>query len=83
MDRRVDSRLRPANPLLSRFPLPMSEAEARREGRRARRSELQLPNGHPYAAVPTWIPLRAASALEQLRLRLTRKSAAGRFVLRR
>lgn len=69
--------------MLSRFPLPMSEAEARREGRRARRSELRLPNGHPDAAVPTWIPLRAASALEQLRLRLTRKSAAGRFVLRR
>jgi hypothetical protein len=61
----------------------MSEAEAKREGRRARRSKLQLPNGHPYAAAPTWAPLPAALACERLRLALTGKRALGVFVLKR
>jgi hypothetical protein len=82
VDQRVDRGLRPANPLLSRFPLPLTEAEARREGRRARRSKLQLPNGHPYAAAPTWAPLPAALLFEQLRLKLGGKTAVGRFVLK-
>ena len=80
-DQRVDmSELRPVNPLLSRYPLPMSEEDAKREGRRARRSNLRLPNGHPYTAAPTWLPVRAAISLELLRLMLAGKRPIGRFV---
>lgn len=77
------SELRPANPLLSRYPLPMTEAEAKREGRRARRSELQLPNGHPYAAAPTWMPLPMALFFERMRLTLARQRPVGRFAWKR
>jgi hypothetical protein len=75
--------VRPLNPLLSRFPLPMSEDEAKREGRRARRYAQQLPDGHPYAAAPTWLPLQAALRIERLRLVLTGRRPAGVFVERR
>lgn len=84
VDQRVDmSEVRPANPLLSRYPLPMTEAEAKREGRRARRSQLELPNGHPYAAAPTWLPAQLAIAFERVRLALAGKRPVGRFVCTR
>jgi hypothetical protein len=71
---------RPLNPLLSQFPLPMTEAQARREGRRARKRSLRLPNGHPYAVAPTWVPLKAALAFERFRLRCRGQRPAGVFV---
>lgn len=83
MDQRADQVVRPANPLLSRFPLPMTEAEAKREGRRARRSQLRLPYGHPYAAAPLWAPVSAALVFERLRLMFTGKRPFGSFVLKR
>ena len=73
---------RPLNPLLSRFPAPMTEEEAKREGRRASRYAQRLPDGHPYAAAPTWLPLRAALRIERLRLMLTGRRPAGVFVER-
>lgn len=72
--------VRPLNPLLSRFPLPMSEAEAKREGRRARARSLRLPDGHPYAAAPAWLPLQAALGFERARLALVRRRPLGAFV---
>lgn len=74
--------VRPLNPLLSRFPLPMSEADAKREGRRARARGLKLPDGHPYASAPVWLPLQAALRFERLRLVLARRRPLGTFVER-
>lgn len=82
MSQNDDNRSRPVNPLLSRFPLEMSADEARREGRRARRTAQRLPDGHPYAAAPPWVPLPAALAIEKVRLVIGRRQAAGPFRLR-
>jgi len=43
---------------------------------------LRLPDGHPYAAAPLWLPLPMAVLLEKLRLFLARRRPIGRFVLK-
>ena len=73
---------RPINPLLSKFPAPMTAAEAKREARRARRLAFRLPDGHPYAIAPSFLPVRWAVVLERARLGLIRKSSPYRFQLK-
>jgi hypothetical protein len=72
----------PINPLLSKFPAPMTAAEARREARRARRRAFRLPDGHPYAILPSFVPVRLAAALERARLGLALKRSSYRFRLK-
>lgn len=48
--------LRPYDPAISNFPLPMSAKRARFEARNARRQRLLLPKGHPYRWLPIWVP---------------------------
>ncbi len=62
--------MRPINPLLSRYPLPLSEAEAREDARRARRKGQRLPAGHPYCWAPTVLGLDMAARLERVRVHL-------------
>jgi hypothetical protein len=67
------SDVRPFDPLLSDYPLPLSERRAKWEARRARASDLKLPNGHPYAVLPAWVPYARATQFEALRLKLLGK----------
>lgn len=46
----------PRDPLISRYPAPMTAAEARREVRRAAQLRRRVPLGHPYGLVPLWTP---------------------------
>jgi len=55
--------LRPVDPLVSRYPLPLSAERARREAMQARRNRLKLPKGHPYRWLPTWVPYGLARTL--------------------
>jgi len=55
--------LRPIDPLVSRYPLPLSAERARREAMQARRNRLKLPKGHPYRWLPTWVPYGLARTL--------------------
>lgn len=64
--------LRPVDPGLSQFPLPMSARRARHEARQARRLRLELPLGHPYRNIPTWMPYGLARIVGHLQAILTR-----------
>ncbi|HWJ72942.1 MAG TPA: hypothetical protein VNX29_07235 [Kaistia sp.] len=55
--------LRPFDPAVSQFPLPMSAKRAQFEARNARRQRLHLPKGHPYRRVPVWMPYGVAKIL--------------------
>lgn len=46
----------PRDPLISRYPEPMTAGEARREVRRALQLRRRVPLGHPYGVAPTWLP---------------------------
>lgn len=59
--------LRPIDPLISNYPLPMSARRARFEAKRAHRRRLNLPKGHPYYRVPWWLPYRLAVIIARLR----------------
>jgi hypothetical protein len=48
--------LRPADPIVSLYPLPLSPERARDEAKRARRLRKKLPLGHPYRNLPLWVP---------------------------
>lgn len=52
--------IRPVDPAVSIYPLPMSARRARFEARNARRHRLRLPKGHPYRSLPTWLPYKLA-----------------------
>lgn len=69
--------LRPIDPLLSLYPLPMSPRRARHEARRARRSSLRLPDGHPYAVAPPWLPHALAQRFERVRLAVKARLRGG------
>ncbi len=53
MDRRP---LRPHDPIVSIYPLPLDAALAREEAQKARRLRKKLPPGHPYRKLPLWTP---------------------------
>jgi hypothetical protein len=75
----ADGDVRPLNALLSRFPAPMSAERAKKEGRQARQAGHRLPDGHPYAYAPAWLPLDKALTVERWRLALLGKKPAGTF----
>ncbi len=60
------SDLRPYDPSVSQYPLPMSAKRAQFEARNARRQRLVLPKGHPYRRVPVWMPYSVAKALTRI-----------------
>jgi hypothetical protein len=60
----------------------MTEAEAKREARRARRYAFRLPDGHPYAVAPSFLPLRFAVALERARLAVAARRPRHSFQLK-
>ncbi len=55
--------VRPVDPLVSRYPLPLSVERARHEAIQARRKGLRLPKGHPYRWLPTFVPYGVARLL--------------------
>ena len=55
--------VRPVDPLVSRYPLPLSAERARHEAHQARRKGLKLPKGHPYRWLPTFVPYGTARIL--------------------
>lgn len=55
--------LRPIDPLVSRYPQPLSAERARFEAQQARRKAVRLPKGHPYRSLPTWFPYGLARIL--------------------
>lgn len=55
--------VRPIDPLVSRYPLPLSAERARHEAGKARRNGLVLPKGHPYRWLPLWVPYGVARVL--------------------
>lgn len=48
--------VRPIDPLVSRYPLPLSAQRAKHEASQARRNHVALPKGHPYRWLPLWVP---------------------------
>ena len=52
--------VRPVDPAVSIYPLPMSARRARFEAKNARRHRLTLPKGHPYRSLPVWVPYTLA-----------------------
>jgi hypothetical protein len=57
--------VRPIDPLVSRYPMPLSAERARYEALQARRKGLKLPKGHPYRWLPTFVPYGAARLLSR------------------
>ncbi len=57
--------VRPVDPLVSRYPLPLSAERARHEAIQARRKGLKLPKGHPYRWLPTFVPYGMARLLSR------------------
>ena len=60
------SDLRPYDPAVSQYPLPMSSKRAQFEARNARRLRVQLPKGHPYRRIPAWLPYSVARVMARL-----------------
>jgi len=58
--------LRPSDPAVSQYPLPMSAKRAQFEARNARRQHLSLPKGHPYRRLPPWMPYGLAKTLSRI-----------------
>lgn len=52
----TERRLRPHDPIVSIYPLPLDAALARDEAAKARRLRKRLPPGHPYRRMPLWTP---------------------------
>jgi len=50
------SKLRPHDPIVSVYPLPLDAMLARDEAHKARRLRKRLPPGHPYRRLPLWMP---------------------------
>ncbi len=61
--------IKPADPVASNYPLPLSPRRARFEARRARRQRVQLPKGHPYHRVPSWVPFPLAVMIARMLFR--------------
>lgn len=57
--------VRPIDPVVSRYPMPLSAERARFEALQARRKAARLPKGHPYRWLPTWIPYGMARMLSR------------------
>jgi len=57
--------VRPIDPLVSRYPMPLSAERARHEASQARRHGLRLPKGHPYRSLPLWVPYEVARVLSR------------------
>lgn len=55
--------LEPSDPIVSLYPLPLTEERAKDEAVRARRLNKKLPRGHPYRRLPLWVPLWLARLL--------------------
>jgi len=53
---KTTAKLRPHDPIVSVYPLPLAAQEARDEARKARRLRKRLPPGHPYRRLPLWMP---------------------------
>ncbi len=56
-------KLRPHDPIVSVYPLPLGATLAREEAVKARRLNKKLPPGHPYRALPLWTPYWLARLL--------------------
>ncbi len=52
----TSQKLRPHDPIVSVYPLPLDADMARDEASRARRLRKRLPPGHPYRRLPLWTP---------------------------
>jgi hypothetical protein len=57
--------LRPYDPIVSLYPLPLSPERARDEAKRARRLGKKLPLGHPYRGLPLWLPYGLARLINR------------------